>query len=189
MAFTPEDGTGLANANSYATVAEVTAYLTDRNRQEAWEDLDQEVQEAALVAATDYVESVFGPYFKGWPENPTDGVIQALHFPATGVEDRYCNVITGVPTKLVAALSEYADRIAVGGKILAPDPVYDDTTDPRIKRKKEKVGPIEEETEYHGSDTFAGFGPALKRFPAADRLLRDLVTEMPSGKSKSVIRN
>jgi hypothetical protein len=186
MAFTPEDGTGLANANSYATVAEVTAYLTDRNRQEAWEDLDQEVQEAALVAATDYVESVFGPCFKGWPE--FEG--QALHFPATGVQDRYCNEITGVPAKLVAAMAEYADRIAVQGKTLAPDPVYDDAADPRIKRKREKVGPIEEETEYHGSDTFMGFtGPALKRFPAADRLLRDLVTKMPSGRSKTVIRN
>lgn len=186
MAFTPEDGTGLATANSYATVAEVTAYLTDRNRQEAWEDLDQEVQEAALVAATDYVESVFGPCFKGWPEFSD---VQALHFPATGVQDRYCNTITGVPAKLKAALAEYADRIAVGGKTLAPDPVYNDAADPTIKRKKEKVGPIEEETEYHGADTFAGFGPALKRFPAADRLLRDLVTKMPSGKSKSVIRN
>jgi hypothetical protein len=189
MAFTPEDGTGLADANSYATVAEVTAYLTDRNRQEAWEDLDQEVQEAALVAATDYVESVFGRCFKGWPENPTDGVTQALHFPATGVYDRYCNEITGVPTKLKQAIAEYADRIAVQGKTLAPDPVYDDTADPRIKRKREKVGPIEEETEFHGSNTFAGFGPALKRFPAADRLLRDLVTKMPSGRSKTVIRN
>lgn len=189
MAFTPEDDTGLAGANSYATIAEVTAYLTDRNRHEAWEDLDQEVQEAALVASTDYVETVFGPYFKGWPENPTTGVTQALHFPAVDIYDRYGNLIEGVPTKLKYALAEYADRIAVGGKTLAPDPVHDDTADGRIKRKKEKVGPIEEETEYHGSDTFMGFGPALKRFPAADRLLADLVSRMPSGKSKSVIRN
>ncbi len=189
MAFVVEDGTGLADANSYAEIVEVTAYLTDRNRQEAWEDLDEEVQEAALVLATDYVELVFGKYFLGCPENPTTGVYQALHFPATDVWDKNNQLVTGVPQKLKFAIAEYAERIAVSGKTLSPDPVYDDAANPSIKRTKSKVGPIEEEIEYHGSDTFGGFNrQSNRRYPTADRLLFDLVSRMP-GKSKSIIRN
>jgi len=58
MGFLVEDGSGIPSANSYASVSFALAYLTDRNRQDenSWADLDLNVRQAHLIAATDYIE-------------------------------------------------------------------------------------------------------------------------------------
>lgn len=58
MSFIVEDGSGIPSANSYASVSFALAYLTDRNRQDenSWADLDLNVRQAHLIAATDYIE-------------------------------------------------------------------------------------------------------------------------------------
>lgn len=191
MAFKVEDGTGLADANSYATIAEVTAYFADRDvtKRDAWEDLDQEIQENALVRATDYIEQVFGAVFLGYPENPNPGVCQSLHFPARGIYNQKGEEINGkVPKEVKYAVSEYAHRIAVDSVNLQPDPIYNDVADPRVKRSKSKVGPIEEETEFHGVDTYGGNYVTIKRFPSADRWLRLYISRLP-GRLQAYIRH
>lgn len=67
MAFIVEDGSGIPSANAYASLAFALAYLTDRNRNEenAWQDLDPNVQQAHLIAATDYLENRWRECFKG----------------------------------------------------------------------------------------------------------------------------
>lgn len=67
MTFVVEDGSGIKTATAYATVAQVTAYLTDRNRgtQNSWDTIGTALQQSAIVEATDYIETVFGLCFKG----------------------------------------------------------------------------------------------------------------------------
>ena len=67
MTLIVEDGSGVVGANAYMTVAEVTAYLTDRNRQteNSWNSVAAAVAEAAVIAATDFIDRRFGQRFKG----------------------------------------------------------------------------------------------------------------------------
>jgi len=70
MALIIETGVGVRNANAYVNSAYVTAYLTARNRQteNSWGSSTDAVKEAAIVAATDYVDKRFGSKFKGVPK-------------------------------------------------------------------------------------------------------------------------
>lgn len=70
MALVVETGAGLRNANSYIATAFVTTYLTDRNRvtENTWSSRTTAEQEAAVIAATDYIEKRFGARFKGYQE-------------------------------------------------------------------------------------------------------------------------
>lgn len=67
MALILEDGTGVSGANAYTTIAAVTAYLTARNRvtENLWSTAATAVQGAAVIAATDYIETRFGLRFLG----------------------------------------------------------------------------------------------------------------------------
>lgn len=62
-----EDGSGVRGANSYNSVAEITQYLTDRNRvtENSWATAATIAQEAAAIAGTDFIENRFGLRFKG----------------------------------------------------------------------------------------------------------------------------
>lgn len=155
MAFTPEDGTGLADANSYATVEFADAYFADRGNA-TWAALTEAQKQANLILATDYIDKVFGLRFAGAIEVET----QALAFPRT--------LWDGVPTNVKKAASEYALRASASP--LAPD-IEVDPSGYQVSRKFEKVGPIEERTD------FAVLGPGSSRnlltpYPAADMLLR-----------------
>lgn len=67
MTILVEDGSGVDGANSYVSVADVTAYLADRNRQteNSWNSSSVAAQEAAAVAGTDFVEQRFRDRFRG----------------------------------------------------------------------------------------------------------------------------
>lgn len=65
MTVTIETGRGVRNANSYASIAFVSTYLTNRNRETAWDAAIEAVRNAAVVAATDYIEHRWGQRFKG----------------------------------------------------------------------------------------------------------------------------
>lgn len=62
-----EDASGVQDANSYQSVADITAYLTSRNRQAEnnWDTSTVVQQEAAAIAATDFIENRFSLLFKG----------------------------------------------------------------------------------------------------------------------------
>jgi hypothetical protein len=57
MALIVEDGSGLANSESYASVAEASAYFMARAQADAWDVVDD--KEAALRLATDYIEQTY----------------------------------------------------------------------------------------------------------------------------------
>lgn len=66
--FVVEDGTGRYEANSYAGLAYAQSYLGRRNRTALWDAATREAQEAALIAATDYIDKRFGRAFLGQKE-------------------------------------------------------------------------------------------------------------------------
>ena len=86
---------------------------------------------------------------------------QPLCFPRT--------MFAGIPEVLKMATVEYAVRSMTDE--LMPDPVLDDTGQ-QVRRKFEKVGPIEEETVYQSSG-----GVLFRVYPEADVLLKTLITQ------------
>ncbi len=67
MALILEDGTGVSGANAYTTSAAVTTYLTERNRvaENDWNGFSGSEKNAAVIAATDYIETRFALRFLG----------------------------------------------------------------------------------------------------------------------------
>lgn len=166
MAFTVEDGTGIAGANSYATVADADAYFTERGVT-AWTGTD-DAKKVLLIRATDYIELRFAARFKGATEFPD--APQGLSFPRTGITG-----YAGVPACLKKATFEYALRAIAGP--LAPDLPFE-ANGLQLTAKRTKVGPIETDLQY--KQTGAGSTvPAFRPYPAADTHLRPLLA--PSG--------
>jgi hypothetical protein len=177
MALIKEDGTIVADANSYANEADADAFQTDRGRQ-AWIDATTEVADAALVRATDYIEGRFGLKFVGSPL----GDVQTLSWPRKSS----FYVKTGnpfpddqVPVDVVNATILYANQV------IGPD--GDDletmtelsviptvSPDGQIKMKKEKVDVLEEVTEYAVGGQGGGTSAlrTIQPIPEADRLIR-----------------
>mgnify|MGYP001558583663 CR=1 FL=1 len=167
MAFTIEDGTGLEDSNSYATVEEFENYHDERGNDYSTIDID--VIEQLLIKATDYIERKWGPAFLGYPEFDD----QALSFPRLGIYDKRGNEVTGVPTKLKQATAEYALKASVSPLFLEPTPNEYGLT---VSRYKVIVGPLEEDTSYQSSTS-----TTTKAMPNADYLLTDLI--LPWGRT------
>lgn len=174
MAFLPEDGTGVANANSYVDVAFVDAYAADRGFT-AWTGADA-VKEEALIRATDHIERIHGGAYRGFKRT----VDQGLEWPRTDAFDNNEFVLLNIPKQLQQATSEYAIRALLYG-VLTPDPpplyprqgltdgeVLPAAGDPSgtISLARDKVGPIE--TERRFDTKRAG---ELASYPAADNML------------------
>lgn len=70
MALVIEDGSGVAQANGYASLSYILNYLTERNRQteNSWSTATTAIQEAHAIAATDYIEGRWRECFKGVKE-------------------------------------------------------------------------------------------------------------------------
>ncbi len=74
MSLVVEDGTGLANADSYLSVADATSYHASFGN-DAWAAATSDAQEQALRRATQYVDANYS--FRGSPLTTT----QALAWP------------------------------------------------------------------------------------------------------------
>lgn len=149
MALITEDGTGVAGAESYITVAAADTYFTDRG-DTVWTALAVPAKEAALRKGTDYMEGAFRSRWKGRRVLST----QALSWP------RYSVVVDGilqpsniVPATVARACAELALRASAAP--LAPDL--------GAQVKQETVGPI--------SVTYADGARQSDRFQAVDRML------------------
>lgn len=163
MAFTVEDGTGVADANSFGAVADADAYFTERGVA-AWTGV-QAVKEGALIRATDYIETRFGARFKGTKVDED----QSLSFPREDADEFDEDEI---PRNLKRATFEYALRALTAE--LAPDPVIDPSGVAVVTTRK-KLGPMEKEFQVLGSGT----PKLLRAYPAADMLLAPLL--VPGG--------
>lgn len=169
MTIEVEDGSGNPDAVSPQTIESIATYHAARGNT-AWasgtySDANREV---AAVRASDYIEQRFAARFKG---TKTYGKDQGLSFPRTDCTNRDGDELDDdeMPKELLAAHAEYALRALVSGAVLLADP--DNTaTQGQVIRKKEKVGPLEEETEYA-----EGSSATLPSYPAADLLLAGLL--------------
>lgn len=164
MAFVVEDGTGLANATSYGSVAELGSYWLDLGI-----DMSQYlpgVKEAGLVAASQHIDLFFGHRLLGFKETYE----QALEFPRIYLYDSCGRIIEGVPTKIKHAVFEYAQRVIVNKKPLVADPVVD-VTGYQVLSTFKKVGPLEKRTTFTGSAR-----ATLTPYPKADAFLKDFIS-------------
>jgi hypothetical protein len=117
--FIPEDGTGIAGANSLCDLAFARAYFTARGLLDDWDgdDVDPTDQQGWLVQGTDYLEQMWRPRLMGSPAT----LEQGLFYPAKGVfvEIAGCwKAVEGVPDAAKRAVCEYA-LLAKNGRLFA----------------------------------------------------------------------
>ena len=169
MAFIVEDGTGIAEANSYTDEAFADDYFSDRN-EPSWAAAVSSEKQSALIKATDYIELRFRDRWKGVLALEAT----TLSFPRKYLYDRKGKLIDfasdGIPTDIQKATAEYALR-ALSANLL-PDPDVSDSGQ-AVKRTLDKVGPIETEIEYEGG---ASRPDLIRPYPAADKLLTYWIT-------------
>lgn len=151
MALTPEDGSVVAGADSYCSLAYATTYHGDRGNA-SWAALASDtVREQCLRKATDYMVQVYRGRWQG--QRKQDG--QSLDWPRVWVVvDHYAVLSTIVPTEVKNACAELALKAATST-------LYADQSQGVIR---EKIGPLE--TEYDKSS------PVAVRYKAVDSMLR-----------------
>jgi hypothetical protein len=155
MAFVPEDGTGLPDANSFVDVAYADDYFTSIGNV-AWTGEDT-AKQAWLIQATSYIVTAFGSRLGCYTKLNEE---QALPFPTEE---------NGMPPALLTATCEYAVRAKAGP--LMPDPVLDATGFAVVTTRK-KVGPIEKEFSVAGGSS----QPQLYRsYPYPDSMMRSIL--------------
>lgn len=138
-----EDGTGVANAESLASVAFCDTYHADRGNA-AWGAFTLQVKEQQLRKATDYAVAVYNNAWSGLPV--ASG--QSLPFPR--IVD---SLNVGVPLSIKQAIAELA-------LIAKTTPLMPNVT---RGKKRVKIGPID--IEYDGSaPTSVKFISASLRF-------------------------
>lgn len=118
MALVVEDGTGLPDAESYASVEGAAAYAADHGL--TFPASDTAGTESALRRATAWIDGAYGPRFPGQRKN---GRGQALQWPQVGGVDAYGAEIPEdeVPTEIVRATIEAAVRELANPGALSPD--------------------------------------------------------------------
>lgn len=154
MALVIEDGAGRADAESFVSVADATAYHANRGNA-AWAALaSDEVREQMLRKATDYMEAIYRPRWAGVRKLTT----QALSWPRYNVPIRDVAITqyypnNTVPAAVANACAELALRAIKGDLVPDIGPL----------KKRVKVAVIE--TEY-----VLGASPYV-RFRLIDRML------------------
>ena len=150
MAFVVETGSGVANANSYASVSAADGYVADRGIA-GWSTLSSTVKEQALINATDYLEATYRDAWKGNRITAT----QSLSWPRSNViVDGFLLDANIVPLPVVYACVEMAVR-AAGGETLIADQGQ------RVKREKIDVIEIE----------YQDYSDPTQRYPFVNRML------------------
>ena len=154
-----EDGTGVPNANTYATLAEYKDYLTMYNNTAALAKTDEALV-ASLLSGADYLNTY---KFKGVQSTQMQGLVWPrgevfLRDDPLPLPD---NVIPSVIKKAQMAASE----INVGGQNLQPNIL------PGTFLKRNKVGPLEKEY-FNGMDS----GIYSPTFSFVDGILADYLT-------------
>jgi hypothetical protein len=160
--LTVEDGTGIEDANAYASRAFVTEYHR-LNGNAAWAAADEDAQVRSIIQATTYIDQRWT--FIG----QRVFVEQTLDWPRLDAVDRDgidWYVKEELPLVLRRATAEYALRaLSVS---LAPDPTIDvDDAGRFVTMRYERVGPLIDERRYSDRRAIS----YLRPIPAADRML------------------
>lgn len=165
MTLIVENGTGLANADSYLSAADADQYLAARGYT-LWAPLLDAEKEQALRRATDYMVAVYRERWGGY----RGSVTQALDWPRSNVEFRdgpgrlglryaystyYPN--NSVPLVVGNACAELALRAAAGPLILDEGQMV----------KSKQVGPVKIE--------YQDYSRATKTYRGIDKMLAPLL--------------
>lgn len=197
MAFTVENGSGMADATAYISVAAFRAHQADRGRDVS--SITDDDAETAIVRATDYIDQRFGRDFRGY-RTLTD---QALAWPRIDAYDNSGDPINGIPRLLVRACAEYAVRAHLVKELLPDAPTAQpsqDLTDVSsvttgdaqasgvIREVDQRLGPLVQRISYMSAaevqqalqdrDAFAAgvvSGVWLPQYPAADLCIAELI--------------
>lgn len=131
MAFTVETGSGVTDANSYASVADADSYASDRGYA-SWGSLTNPDKQAALIEASFYIDAQF--QFVGNKVKYTQGLSwpRALAYDVSEQVDIPSNVI---PIAVKRAAMELAVKKA-SGTVLLEDLAYGGAV------KSEQAGPV-----------------------------------------------
>ena len=112
MPLTPEDGSGLAAADSYCSAAEAAAHHASVGQADAWDAIDD--KDAAIRLATKYLTQAYAGRWAGMRATST----QALDWPRSGVpwadSPLKWRSAVAVPPELKEASAELALRTASG---------------------------------------------------------------------------
>lgn len=141
MPLIVETGAGLANANSYISLADANTYFADRGVT-AWDLLDDTDQKTpALINAAEYMRRTYGRRWLGvrstltqrldWPRY---GVLKPPAFPGDTYSDNFPGVYlpTQLPEEVRFAQADIAYKLASGIELdsdLGP-PVIEETVGP-----------------------------------------------------------
>jgi hypothetical protein len=182
MALVVEDGTGLAGAESYVSVADATAYHAARGNA-AWAAVASDtVREQLLRKATDYMVQVYRLRWKGWRISVT----QALDWPRSEVERAdYAALQTNGMTTISGEYYYPADEVPAEVEKACFElalVAIDGDLNPDIGRRtiREKVDVIEVE--------YDRFSPLAKMYRDVDGWLAPLLDSFGSGVFRKVIR-
>lgn len=157
-----EDGSCVANANSYVTLEEADKYQRTRNRAD-WLELEDNQKASCILQATQYIDGIYN--WKGRAKYEE----QFLAFPRVAITDlNGFDVSHIIPSKLKVAVYEAAYH----GFKEDLFTVYDSSTG-NIKRDKKVVsGAVESEVEYFNSkESDVDF---VSRFTILDSILKGL---------------
>lgn len=174
MALLVEDGSGIAGAESYASVATASAYWAKRPQDPnaaLWAAAADLVgkQDGALREAAAYLDATYGASYLGSRQTLEQGLLWPRVDRATGDDQPLIDgdglPIAGLPAVIVTATIELAARAATSP--LAPDA----TSQGWIKR--EKVGPLEVE--------YGAAGPQDGTYGFVERLLGPVTGGVASG--------
>lgn len=105
MAFTPETGAIVANANSYVTLAYANAYFVDRGSPTDWTNAVNEDRQAALIYATTWLDQNMNWY------STIQDLSQSLGWPRVSFFDREGRTVGGsgvIPVPVKDATCELA---------------------------------------------------------------------------------
>lgn len=165
MTLTVEDGTGLANAESYISVTDTDTYFTNVGNA-SWTGTTA-VKEAALRKATQYLDATYS-----WIGSILDDD-QALGWPRVGVTDKDGRDLEDqVPVLIERATAELA-LASLSEDLLS-------NTDNSDYVKREQIEGLE--VEYFGG------APTGKEYKYVDRLLSSLYTSKSGGSTIKLVR-
>ena len=162
--FVVEDGTIVADANSYLEVADADQYFENHSNPVAWTGATAPDKQDALRIATQYLDIRY--IWKGITADKT----QELDWPRSSVIDENDRSVDDdiIPQDVKDATAEAALRHineVADGSSLIPD----QDTPGSIRKTRDKVDVLETEVEY------AGAAQQQKAFPLIDHLLRGLI--------------
>lgn len=196
MAFTVEDGSRPAGANSYITVQFFRDHHTDRGRDALISDIADADVQSACIRATDYSDKRWGKRLRGVKSTSS----QSLQWPRLSAFDNANHILNDVPLLQQKAVAEYAWIIANQEKDLAPpvgvpfatvDPETGEVTDASgVVSKSEQVGPIKETLRYGDTSSerrvpMTSSGNMIQNipeYPEADLWMEELMRPRMSGR-------